>query len=93
VAVIKEIRDLIIQELLKLLLKLLSPIIATLSASILREQIEAYTEIIDDIIRNCPKIWWLNTNTSYSDTILDTVDYADIDNSETINNEPITNRC
>lgn len=93
VAVIKEIRDLIIQELLKLLLKLLSPIIATLSASILREQIEAYTELIDDIIRNCPKIWWLNTNTSYSDTILDTVDYADIDNSETINNEPITNSC
>ena len=83
VSIIKEIRDLVIQELTKLLLKILSPIVATLSAAIVREQLEAYTEIIDDIIRNCPRIWFSLGGYQYSDTKLDTVDYADIDTSIT----------
>lgn len=93
VSIINEIRDLIIQELLKMLLKVLSPIIAVLTASIVREQIEAYTEVIDDIIRNCPRIWFSMGN-QYSDTKLDTVDYADIDTSVTKGGEsPQLNNC
>lgn len=93
VAIIKEVRDLIIQELLKMLMKILSPIIAVLTASIVREQIEAYTEVIDDIIRNCPRIWFSMGN-QYSDTKLDTVDYADIDTSVTKGGEsPQLNNC
>lgn len=93
VSIINEIRDLIIQELLKMLMKILSPIIAVLTASIVREQIEAYTEIIDDIIRNCPRIWFSMGN-QYSDTKLDTVDYADIDTSVTNGGEsPQLNNC
>jgi hypothetical protein len=93
VSIINEIRDLIIQELLKMLMKVLSPIIAVLTASIVREQIEAYTDIIDDIIRNCPRIWFSMGN-QYSDTKLDTVDYADIDTSVTKGGEsPQLNNC
>ena len=94
VSIIKEVRDLILQELTKLLLKTLSPIVAVLSASIVREQIEAYTEAIDDIIRNCPTIWFKFGNNVYSDTKLDTVDYADIDTSETNGDEsPKISKC
>lgn len=82
VSVIKEIRDLIIQELLKLVMKALSPIVATLTSAIVREQIEAYTDIINDIIRNCPHIWF-SFGSQDSETKLDTIDYADIDTSVT----------
>lgn len=83
IAIIKEIRDLIIQELLKLLLKVLSPIIAVLLSSLVREQLEAYAEAIDEIIRNCPRIWFSFGRNVNSETKLDVVDYADIDTSET----------
>lgn len=93
VSIIKEVRDLIIQELTKLVLKLLSPIVSVLISSIAREQIENYTEAIDDIIRNCPRIWF-KLGTDYSDTKLDTVDYADIIVKETKEGEsPKLNNC
>lgn len=93
VSIIKEIRDLILQELLKLVLKALSPIIATISSIIVREQLENYADAIADIIRNCPSIWF-DLNHSYSETKLDTVDYADIDTSETnIGEKPIIDNC
>lgn len=93
VSIIKEIRDLVLQELLKLVLKALSPIIATISSIIVREQLEDYADAIADIIRNCPSIWF-DLNHSYSETKLDTVDYADIDTSETnIGEKPIIDNC
>jgi hypothetical protein len=82
VSIVKEVRDLIIQELLKLVMKALSPIVATLTSAIVREQIEAYTDIINDIIRNCPHIWF-SFGSQDSETKLDTIDYADIDTSVT----------
>ena len=82
VSIIKEIRDLVIQELLKLVLKALAPIIATINSALVREQFEDYADAIADIIRNCPSIWF-NLGYSYGDTKLDTVDYADIDASVT----------
>jgi hypothetical protein len=81
ISIIKEIRDLIIQELLKMLLKVLSPIIAVLISSLVREQLEAYAEAIDEIIRNCPRIWFSFGRNENSETKLDVVDYADIDMS------------
>ena len=94
-AIVFEVRDLILQELMKLLLKYLSPIISTLTSAIVREQLEDYADTINDIIRNCPSVWFkLGTSTSYSDTKLDTVDYADIDIIEKTNGEiPLINNC
>ena len=93
VSIIKEIRDLIIQELLKLVLKQLEPLISALSGILLREQLENYADIIQDIIRNCPFIWF-NFGNRDQGTKLDTVDYADIDVSATKENEqPNTNNC
>lgn len=94
ISVIKEVRDLIIQELMKLLLKQLSPIVAVLMSSIVREQLEAYTEAIDEIIRNCPAIWFSFGRSLYDNSTLDTVDYADIDTSETKEGDsPKINNC
>jgi hypothetical protein len=92
-AIVKEVRDLIIQELLKLVLKQLEPIIQMLSSILLREQLENYADSIMEIIRNCPFIWFTFGN-KYEDTKLDTVDYADIDVSHTKEGEqPSTNDC
>lgn len=93
VAIVKEIRDLVIQELLKLVLKALQPIIETIGSILLREQLENYSDAIMDIIRNCPFIWFRFGNT-LEDTKLDTVDYADIDASHTKEGEqPSTYEC
>lgn len=93
VAIVKEIRDLVIQELLKLVEKVLHPIIETITAIILREQLESYADTISEIIRNCPFIWFRFGN-QYQDTKLDTVDYADIDVSHNKEGEqPSTNKC
>jgi hypothetical protein len=93
VAIIKEIRDMVIQELLKLVLKALEPIRQTLANILLREKLENYADTILEIVRNCPAIWFRFGNT-YQDTKLDTVDYADIDVSHTKEGEqPSTNNC
>ena len=93
VAIVKEIRDMVIQELLKLVLKVLEPIIQTIASLLLREQLESYADAILEIIRNCPFIWFRFGN-QYQDTKLDTVDYADIDVSHTKEGEqPSTNNC
>ena len=92
VAIIKEIRDLIVQELLKLVLKELHPLIIAFSDILIREQVENYAEVIEDIIRNCPYMWLNFSGAQDQETRLDTVDYADIDtnnNKET----PKTNNC
>ncbi len=92
-AIVKEIRDMVIQELLKLVLKALEPIIQMLASILLREQLENYADAILEIIRNCPFIWFRFSH-KYEDTKLDTVDYADIDVSHNKEGEqPSTNKC
>lgn len=92
-AIVKEIRDMVIQELLKLVLKALEPIIQTLGSILLREQLENYSDAILEIVRNCPFIWFSFGNQD-QETKLDTVDYADIDVSNTKEGEqPSTNNC
>lgn len=93
VAIVKEIRDMVIQELLKLVLKALEPIIQMLASILLREQLENYADAILEIIRNSPFIWFRFSN-KYENTKLDTVDYADIDTSHNKEGEqPSTNKC
>ena len=93
VAIVKEIRDMVIQELLKLVLKALEPIIQMLASILLREQLENYADAILEIIRNSPFIWFRFSN-KYEDSKLDTVDYADIDTSHNKEGEqPSTNKC
>ena len=93
VAIVKEIRDMVIQELWKLVLKPLEPIIQMLASILLREQLENYADAILEIIRNSPFIWFRFSN-KYKDTKLDTVDYADIDTSHNKEGEqPSTNKC
>lgn len=92
-AIVKEIRDTVIQELLKLVLKALEPIIQMLASILLREQLENYADAILEIIRNSPFIWFRFSH-KYEDTKLDTVDYADIDVSHNKEGEqPSTNEC
>lgn len=92
IMIIKEVRDLILQELLKLVLKYLQPLKDMIESIILREQIENYTQIINDIIRNCPFIWFSFGNQNL-ETKLDTVDYADIDVSSNKADDKPINKC
>ena len=93
IAIVKEVRDLVIQELLKLVAKELEPIIQMLGSILVREQIENYSDAILEIVRNCPFVWF-NFGNQYQGTKLDTVDYADIDVSYTKEGEqPSTNKC
>jgi hypothetical protein len=92
-ALVKEVRDLLIQELVKLLMKYLHPIIELMGSIIVREKLDAYAELIDNIIKNCPLIWFRFGNQDL-ETKLDTVDYADIDVSSTrAGDKPSTNNC
>ena len=92
VGLVREVRDLVIQELLKFVLKQLEPLIQALESIIVREQIENYTELINDIIRNCPTVWFRFGNLN-QETKLDTVDYADIDVSSLKKDITPNNNC
>jgi hypothetical protein len=92
-AMVKELRDLLIQELLKLLMKQLQPIIELLGSILIRERLEDYAEVLENIIKNCPVVWFRLGNQNL-ETTLDTVDYADIDRSTTrAGDQPKINNC
>ena len=92
ISIIKEVRDLVIQELLKLVLKYLQPLKEMIESILLREQIEEYTSAINSIIKNCPMVWF-NFGYQPKEVKLDTVDYADIDINEIINAEKPNENC
>ena len=92
ITIIKEVRDLVIQELIKLVLKYLEPLKEMIESILLREQIEEYTSAINNIIKNCPMIWF-NFGYQPQEVKLDTVDYADIDINEIINAEKPKENC
>ena len=92
-SLVKEVRDLVVQELLKLVMEQLEPIIQMMSSALVLEQMNDYAEIINDIIKNCPSIWF-KFNNKLQDTTLDSVDYADIDvPTEEEKDKPNTNNC
>lgn len=91
--IIKEVKDLVIQELLKLVLEQLKPIKEMLTSILVREQLEDYADAIMEIVRNCPFIWFQFGN-QLTESKLDTVDYADIEVSSNKEGEsPSTNNC
>jgi hypothetical protein len=93
VMLVMEVRDLVIEELLKFIMKELMPLKEMMLSAIARERIENYTDTINDIIRNCPFLWFSLGGGVDQDTRLDTVDYADIDYSKTNKDEKPNNNC
>ena len=92
IAIVKEIRDLILQELLKLLMKVIEPLIQMLSTLIISEQAEDYASAIRRLIEDCP-IMWFKFGNKLEEVKLDTVDYADIDTSSTKQGEQPNKQC
>lgn len=92
VSIINEIRDLILQELLKLLHEVLDPLIKMFTTLIINEQVEGYVSAIRSMIEDCPIIWFRLGN-KYEETKLDTVDYADIDTSVITAGEQPEEKC
>ena len=92
ISVINEIRDLILQELLKLLNKVLSPLITMFTAMVINEQVEGYVSAIRSMMEDCPILWFRFGN-EYENTKLDTVDYADIDTSQIMPGEKPEKKC
>jgi hypothetical protein len=81
IGIVNEVRDFVLQELLKLLMSQLDSLKEFVHSLIAREQIEDYIDAINEIIRNCPTIWF-KFGTQYLDTSIANVDYADIDLSK-----------
>ena len=92
IAIVREVKDLIVQELLKLVLSVLEPIIKLMHSMILKEALDEYITVIRDILENCPFLWF-NFGAKLVDTQLDNVDYADImtDGSDEHERPQITN--
>ena len=94
ISLVMEVRDLVIQELLKFIRKELMPLKEMMLSAIARERIENYTDAINEIIKNCPFLWFsLGGGAADQETRLDTVDYADIDYSRTNKDEKPNNNC
>ena len=94
VSLVMEVRDLVIQELLKFIMKELMPLKEMMLSAIARERIENYTDAINEIIKNCPFLWFsLGGGAADQEVRLDTVDYADIDYSTTNKDEKPSNNC
>lgn len=83
VAIIKELKDIIINELYNFLMKQLSPLIELYLNKLTLESIKYYKELLENIINNCLP--------SYQGTqsIIDDVNYADIIPQETVPNDSI----
>ena len=93
ISVVNEIRDLIVQELYKLVLKYLHPIVETVHSAIIREQIDNYVDAINELIKYASLISSLFDGKNV-ETKLDAVDYADIDTNVTRNNDqPKIDNC
>ena len=91
--IVREVTNLIQQEILKFIFEQLAPIKEMLEALIVKERLQDITQATQWLIQNCPFIWF-KLGKRLVDTNLDTVDYADIDAS--INNKgetPTTNNC
>ena len=86
VAIVKEIRDLILQEILKWAVEILKTLVEKLSALLLKEQVVYYTKLMTMLIKACS----FKFKSRLVDVQLDNVDYADIDPPT---EQPINNEC
>ena len=76
IAIIKEIRDIILQQLLDKVLDIIGELFKNIASLVVMEQVKYYKEILLWIIKNC--FSGGRSGKQYS-TSLDNVDYADID--------------
>ena len=79
VAVVHEIRDLILRELLAWAMKILQDITSKAATLLANEQAHYYAMIMMSLLRACASIKFKNRSNKYLDTQLDDVYYADID--------------
>ena len=86
VAIVKEIRDLILQEILNWALEILKVLVEKLTALLLKEQVVYYTKLMTDLIKACS----FRLKGGLVDVKLDNVDYADIDPPT---EQPVNNEC
>jgi hypothetical protein len=85
---VKEIVDMIIAELLKLLIDKLSPLMSLMSDLLIKEAMKDYTDLLNQIMQLCS--FSFCNRKGEGNTILDNVDYADIDNPP---RQPNTSNC
>ena len=93
VGIVKEVKDLIIDKLWKLVATRLDPLITITSDEILKEQLDSYADVLREIMKYAPYIFHF-IGGQRQDTKIDDVDYADIDiPSENNQDTPNTNNC
>lgn len=93
VGIVKEVRDLIIDKLWKLVATRLDPLITITSDEIVKEQLDSYADVLREIMKYAPYIFHF-IGGQRQDTKIDDVDYADIDiPSENNQDTPNTNNC
>ena len=86
VAIVSEIRDLILQQLLDWVMKLLQELFEVIADELLKEQLEYYHRLIKGMLEAC---WIKASHRSPLDSKLDVVNYADID----LIDKPKENNC
>ena len=93
VGIVKEVKDLIIDKLWKLVATRLDPLITITSDEIVKEQLDSYADVLREIMKYAPYIFHF-IGGQRQDTKIDDVDYADIDiPSENNRDTPNTNNC
>ena len=93
VGIVKEVKDLIIDKLWKLVATRLDPLITITSGKIVKEQLDSYADVLREIMKYAPYIFHF-IGGQRQDTKIDDVDYADIDiPSENNQDTPNTNNC
>ena len=93
VGIVKEVKDLIIDKLWKLVAIRLDPLITITSDEIVKEQLDSYADVLREIMKYAPYIFHF-IGGQRQDTKIDDVDYADIDiPSENNQDTPNTNNC
>ena len=96
VEIIREVRDMVLKELLKMVMRLLGPLKETILYLIGIEMVDGYMSTLRDLLLNCPTIpiFGISFGNKFEDTHIDNVDYADIDASSALPTEtPSTNNC
>ena len=86
IGIVKEIRDLVWQELLNFILDQLKPLAELLTNKLVMEQVKEYKELLTQLLKACALNWKSNNLTSQ----IDNVNYADIIDVET---SPKTSIC
>ena len=75
--IIKQVKDIIVEELYKFVMAQLKPLLELMISKIALETVMYYKELIEQLLMNCiPNIAIPNLNTS--NTVIDNVNYADI---------------